>query len=187
MVITEYFSFLWHLWPGMKSLCSRSMNPDYKGCFSVSGFLPFPLGLLKPSWFFPGGLWGEVGNHQIQTPSRVRLSPTMGCCAALTRASSGFLGWDDWGILHLLSCRVRVSVPGPSARQDWPLSKRSVCELRSWRALSSAAILSYSLLTKKRGMSSSTTRSCLVQTSFGRFDRRYGSSLAQSLTDLRSW
>lgn len=90
MVITEYFSFLWHLWPGMKSLCSRSMNPDYKGCFSVSGFLPFPLGLLKPSWFFPGGLWGEVGNHQI--PSRVRFSPTMAYCGALTRASSGFLG-----------------------------------------------------------------------------------------------
>lgn len=187
MVITEYFSFLWHLWPGMKSLCSRSMNPDYKGCFSASGFLLFLLGLLKPSWSFPRGLWGKVGNRQKQTPSRVRFPPTTGCCAALTRASSGFRGWEDGGILHLLSWRVRVSVPGPSERQDWPLSKRSVCELRSWRASSSVAILSYSLLSKRRGMSSSVTGWCLVQTSFGRFDRRHGSSLAQSLTDLRSW
>lgn len=53
---------------GWNHWCNRSMNPAYRGCFSVSGFLSFPLGLLIHPGLSGGGIRGELG----------RLSPLAG-------------------------------------------------------------------------------------------------------------
>lgn len=99
---------------------------------------------------FHGGIRGEAGNGQVQTPPPAPggLSPHAGLrcwCAVTNRASSGFLG--QAGVLHPLSWRVRISdvfsAPGPSESgtelwvTDLCVSKGVACgaSLEIWRNL----------------------------------------------------
>lgn len=54
MGITEYFSFLWHPWPGMKSPGQPFQEPCLQRLLLSLQVSPFPSGSTNPSWSFPG-------------------------------------------------------------------------------------------------------------------------------------